>query len=317
LNRIKVITHCALHIIWRTKKKEHPGCELSAFALVCDVMAARRDNMMGLLEFALGSSNLNSEAETPTRNASVSDLVIGIDFGTTFTGVAYAHSLTGNSDNPRDLSRGQARLDAIAEKVVLIRAWPMANMHNAEKTPTVLAYEGGAVTAWGGKVRSTHQTKIEYFKLGLQPDASEHYGSSDANSASPLGGFLDDHEWRHPDLPNKEAIDYAADFLREVREYVLHHVLPRQLGQEFLRNERISYAITVPAIWSYKARDMTKTAAERAGIAQDSLVIITEPEAAALYCATTLSEVNLKEGDRFLICDAGGGTVVISNSFQF
>ena len=39
-------------------------------------------------------------------------------------------------------------------------------------------------------------------------------------------------------------------------------------------------------------------------------MLITEPEAAALYCATLCKEVDLKIGNRFLICDAGGGTVV-------
>lgn len=261
---------------------------------------------MDLLELGLSSAQL-SEYQTLTRNPSISELVIGIDFGTTYTGVAYAHSLTGNAD-PRDISHSQAQLDAIAEKVVLIRTWPMANMQNAEKTPTVLAYDDGAVTAWGGNVQSSHPTKIEFFKLGLQQGASEHYRST--NSASLLGGFLSDHEWRHPDLPTKTAVDYAADFLREIRQHVLDNVLPRQLGQEFLKNERISYAITVPAIWSYKARHLTKVAAERAGIPEDMLVIITEPEAAALYCATTSRTIKLKSGDCFLICDAGGGTVV-------
>jgi hypothetical protein len=41
-------------------------------------------------------------------------------------------------------------------------------------------------------------------------------------------------------------------------------------------------------------------------------MLITEPEAAALYCATLCKEVDLKIGNRFLICDAGGGTVVFT-----
>lgn len=246
---------------------------------------------------------------TSTINSPHSDLVIGIDFGTTFTGVAYAHSLTGALD-ARDLSRSQVELDTIVEKVILIKTWPMANMQNAEKTPTVLAYENGEVIAWGGKVKSTHATKIEHFKLGLQEGAGKHYRRRDDNSCSLLGGFLDNHDWYHPDLHGKSAVDFAADYLREVRNYVCHQTLPRQLGKEFLQHEHISYAITVPAIWSYKARDLTKQAAERAGIPSDAIEIIAEPEAAALYCASTCAEGNLKEGDCFLICDAGGGTVV-------
>ena len=46
------------------------------------------------------------------------------------------------------------------------------------------------------------------------------------------------------------------------------------------------------------------------GIWSDELILITEPEAAALYCATTCQEINLGDGDQFLVCDAGGATVV-------
>lgn len=258
----------------------------------------------------VGTAPRHSATHTPDRGPSpISDLVIGIDFGTTFTGVAYAHSLSGNV---KDITKTQAELDAIVDKVVLIKSWPMAGNQNAEKIPTILAYEGGNVSAWGGRVRQTNKTKVEYFKLGLQEGAGEHYRAREANvnSTSLLGGFLDNHNWRHPDLPNKKAVDYVQDYLREIRKHVLQTVLPRQLPPEFLKNERISYALTVPAIWSDKAKDLTRQAAEQAGIPRDMLAIISEPEAAALYCATTCREVSLGEGDCFLICDAGGGTVV-------
>lgn len=271
-----------------------------------------RSEASSVIENALSRAMVGSAHAKSTTS---SDLVIGIDFGTTFTGVAYAHSLTGEVDT-RDLSRTQAELDAVVEKVVIIKTWPMANMQNAEKTPTVLAYKNNEVTAWGGKVKPTHSTRVEYFKLGLQDGAANHYHSKGTNSNSLLGGFLDDHNWRHPNLPEKAAVDYAADYLKQVQDHVRNHALPRQLGREFLQNERISYALTVPAIWSYKARDLTKQAAERAGIPIDTLEIIPEPEAAALYCATTCREGNLRKGDRFLICDAGGGTVVLHSCFM-
>jgi molecular chaperone DnaK (HSP70) len=72
----------------------------------------------------------------------------------------------------------------------------------------------------------------------------------------------------------------------------------------------MSYIITVPAIWSDMAKNLTRKAASRAGFPDDKITLITEPEAAALYCATNSLEVDLYDGDRFLVCDAGGGTVV-------
>ncbi len=244
--------------------------------------------------------------------SSASELVIGIDFGTTHTGVAYSHWVPGMASNTQDVTRTQAALEAIAEKVVLIKGWPMADMYNLEKTPTVLAYENGGLIAWGGKVKPTHTTKIEFFKLGLQEGAGQHYRPQTDNlgSLALLGGFLDNPNWRHPNLPDKTAVDFVEDYLREIRRCVRYEILERQLGNEFLQNERLSYVLTVPAIWSYRARDLTRQAAERSGINGERLVIITEPEAAALYCAIVSRNLNLRQGDLFTICDAGGGTVV-------
>ena len=40
-----------------------------------------------------------------------------------------------------------------------------------------------------------------------------------------------------------------------------------------------------------------------------ALHIITEPEAAAMYALDVMDPHNLKVGDTFVLCDAGGGTV--------
>jgi len=106
-------------------------------------------------------------------------------------------------------------------------------------------------------------------------------------------------------------VDYARDFLQSVNDYVTQEILPTRYGARFLQNQTLSYVITVPAIWSDKAKQQTRQAAEEAGIDKYNLTLITEPEAAALYCATLCDEVDLESGDRFMICDARGGTVVI------
>ena len=63
-------------------------------------------------------------------------------------------------------------------------------------------------------------------------------------------------------------------------------------------------------MWSDAAQAKTRECAERAGMGRgDRLQIISEPEAAAIYTLDALDPHNVKIGDTFVLCDAGGGTV--------
>jgi len=241
---------------------------------------------------------MSSSADVPGYETS-SDLIVGIDFGTTYTGVAYAWSRPNNTD-----------VTTIAENIVVIREWPNSTSHYSDKTPTVIAYT--EPIKWGGNVRPIHQPQVRHFKLGLQNDIVRHYfGRESPPGSSPLK-FLSPYHSRHPMLSTKSPVDFAGDYLTCVHKFVKDEFLPRQFSGIFLRNQQISYVITVPAIWTDAAKALTRQAALKAGIPGDKLVFITEPEAAALFCATRSQEMNLVDGDHFLVVDAGGGTVVHS-----
>jgi molecular chaperone DnaK (HSP70) len=239
---------------------------------------------------------------------SKSDLVVAIDFGTTFSGVAYAHA-----SNAVDVIASISDMKKVAEKVTVVRTWPNQAGTFTDKTPTVLAYNSSP-PHWGMSVQPNDKPRAAYFKLGLQENVSQHYADEASLYAtmSMLGGYLIDHNWKHPDLPQKKPVDFTADYLTCLIDHILTEVLPRQFGADFLKNQKLSYVITVPAIWSDKAKELTRQAAVRAGIARKRLTLITEPEAAALFCATLCTDMDLREGDRFMVCDAGGGTVVCS-----
>jgi molecular chaperone DnaK (HSP70) len=229
---------------------------------------------------------------------SKSDLVIGIDFGTTFTGVAYSHSVQAV---PGDASK-------TAENVHVIKSWPSPNSSYMDKIPSIIAYNTDPPT-WGGNVKARDVPQVAHFKLGLQPSARDHYLRGSSHNETSALAFLES-DLSHPQLSGKKALDFAADYLTCVHTYVRDVLFPRQFGAAFLRNQQLSYVITVPAIWKDSAKALTREAATRAGIPNQNLELITEPEAAALYCATICNEVDLVVGDRFLVCDAGGGTVV-------
>ena len=264
--------------------------------------------MSGGKVFAM--SDYEQNQYTPESSfLSRADLVIGIDFGTTFSGVAYAHTgkITGKNST-------LAERRAIADKVVVVKSWPSAGA--LEKIPTQLSYKT-TPPLWGSKVlpEDEYEPRIAHFKLGLEESVGELYlgdprSKRQAAKTTALSSYLNNHDWYHPALPEMKAVDFAADYLSAICEYIVKVRLPTQFDEKFLQKQQISYVITVPAIWSDKAKELTTTAAVRAGIKRRQLMLITEPEAAALYCATFCDEVALKAGDRFLICDAGGGTVV-------
>lgn len=241
--------------------------------------------------FAFEFANVNLQTKP--------DLVIAIDFGTTYTGVGFALTAKAQGDDAAKIAENN---------IEVIKKWPNRNNSFADKTPTVLSYHT-TPPAWGGNVRPKDTPQVAYFKLGLQPGINAHYFPRSMRPAPSVLPFLDAN-YKHPDLPNKTALDFAADYLTRIHQYVIKTYFPEQYGAVFLKDLKIAYVITVPAIWKDPAKDLTRQAAVRAGIPQDNLELITEPEAAALYCATMCSEVNLSDRDCFLVCDAGGGTVV-------
>lgn len=69
-------------------------------------------------------------------------------------------------------------------------------------------------------------------------------------------------------------------------------------------------------MWSDRAKAAMREAAIRAGLVQrgdhpERLMLISEPEAAALYCEKKSEQFNLVHGQRFMICDAGGGMLLV------
>lgn len=89
----------------------------------------------------------------------------------------------------------------------------------------------------------------------------------------------------------------------------------------------------VPSKWDTKGIEMLREAGFRAGIVgrydvgvigRDQLRVMTEAQAASLHCAADVGLASMKNGQQFLVCDAGGGTVdiavhkvIISNFREF
>lgn len=112
----------------------------------------------------------------------------------------------------------------------------------------------------------------------------------------------------------KTATDLISDFLRVLWKHILE-TITRDRGEALLDALQFVIVITVPAIWKGYARQNMEKAAARAGMlnrrpaGETILSFVPEPEAAAL---SVLCEPGrqVKKDDMYLVCDAGGGTVV-------
>ncbi|KAI1323311.1 actin-like ATPase domain-containing protein [Xylariaceae sp. FL0255] len=227
-------------------------------------------------------------AEVEGNSRSKAQLIVGIDFGTTFSGVAFAFA-----------TNNEAKEDIISE-------WPGAGSYTKQKIPTVLYYDQyQKVVGWGPDIADALAPtgypkpgvqKVEWFKLQLMLSGNTYI---DPINLPPLP-------------PGKSEIDVAADYLFKLRQ-AMRAALQKTLGEVFNREERnIRYYLTVPAIWNDAGKAATRAAAIQAGFLRDEndnrLTLVSEPEAASLFCAKT-GLLNLKVHDAILIVDCGGGTV--------
>ncbi|PYI36946.1 actin-like ATPase domain-containing protein [Aspergillus indologenus CBS 114.80] len=223
-------------------------------------------------------------------------IIVGVDYGTTYTG----------DTDLRDIKH--------------ICNWPGPTKETeiVFKAPSRIAYPDGdlpaAVPKWGYEVQPG-MTAYSWTKLLLDSDTPwTQYDDSTLEYASQTGIL------QLP--PGRTAIGVVADYLTQVYQFTLK-TLAKQITEQALRITPIEFWFTVPAIWSDKAMDATRTAALRAGFGpsasrpEDRIFLISEPEAAAvtaLHKYTTCSMGGSVKADGVLVCDCGGGTVVSSIS---
>lgn len=85
---------------------------------------------------------------------------------------------------------------------------------------------------------------------------------------------------------NKTPMEVAGDYLGKLVAHA-QDVLTRRFST-VLETMDLEYILTVPAVWSDKAKDLTMQAAYRAGIPPASLRLLSEPEAAAVCAIRTV-----------------------------
>ncbi|KAJ5116879.1 Heat shock protein 70 family [Penicillium angulare] len=106
----------------------------------------------------------------------------------------------------------------------------------------------------------------------------------------------------------KKPVEVTADYLKKLVSH-LKEVLDRRGIGCLMKTMDVHYTLTVPAVWSDKAKDLTMQAACQAGIPKSNLYLLSEPEAAAVHALRAIQPDSIEMNDCFIVCDAGGGTV--------
>ncbi|HTJ69512.1 MAG TPA: Hsp70 family protein [Actinospica sp.] len=215
-------------------------------------------------------------------------IVAAIDFGTHGTGFAWAFSSARDDEPTR-------------RNIYMFDNWTSQPTTYVKNLSALLLDGSGGVVAWGYEAQKLFQTEsrehpeyeyAERFKMRLLPP-------EDAAGSGAAAG------------PGRSPQTLITAYLRSFYRFTLEQIIARSGVAE----DEITWCLTVPAIWKDRERQIMRDCAVAAGLPADTdrLLIAVEPEVAALYCRFDggYSEVG-DVGDRFMVVDAGGGTVDIT-----
>ncbi|KAL5333307.1 hypothetical protein BJX70DRAFT_403701 [Aspergillus crustosus] len=205
------------------------------------------------------------------------DIVVGVDFGMTCTGVSYSYGPHWPPPKP-------------------IQHWPgLLGTQIATKVPSHILYHASLPSPkWGFQCEEPPLPEAEtntrdikqYFKLNLDPD------------------FTDSR----PNAPTREeATRYFQDYISCVYAYVVGYfrkTMPR------FDACKVEFVFSVPTTWKDPRMVEELRSCVRFDGRQDHRAVIglTEAEAAAVY----VSGLHYQKNDVILVCDAGGGTTDVN-----
>ncbi|KAJ3466138.1 hypothetical protein MRS44_006796 [Fusarium solani] len=255
-----------------------PPGNTSCFILVC---------LLGRMDRSAVSAS-SPQSRTDTGNSREKFIAIGIDFGTTFSGVSWAFSE--QADNIHEISE-----------------WPGANEINQQEVqvPTVFDIDSDK---WGYQV-TPDMKPVKWFKPLL---LSYNDLAREENQEISQSKQLQDARTQLSKNRKITAIDLVGRYLKKLWDHT-YAMLKTMMKIDDIP---LRVAITVPANWPDHARKALRQAATLAGITAKGpngapiLNLVREPEAATQSIMREHGLVDeIKPGDSFIVCDAGGGTV--------
>jgi hypothetical protein len=208
---------------------------------------------------------------------------------------------------PTDRYSGVAwatKVDLENREINPITSWPGTGLDEG-KAPTELCYDEAGELLWGFDI-PPDVDRFSWFKLlllrteDLDPDIQSYSVLTRMRSMLEESG--------------RTAVELVTAYLRLLWSHTMS-TIERARGEVVLEALVIHVVITVPAIWKGYARQAMEDAAKAAGILEHRLAgptnvtIVPEPEAAALSALLDRAD-GVQVGNVYVVCDAGGGTVV-------
>ncbi|KAK1066326.1 hypothetical protein LTR74_007213 [Friedmanniomyces endolithicus] len=276
----------------------------------------------GIASLALTAKSVPALHLNPSSRSGRPRFVIGVDYGTSYSGERYIVLAP-------PLSRTLKLLIALSfvrcyrahpEDVNVVRSWP--GRDGEWKVPSRIAYPSEnerinlSDNAWGYLVEP-NMTSSSWTKLLLQYDTERKVRFREDSGDDPT---VDIHL-----PPGLSAYDVATDFLHELYIW-LTRTLIRHFSNEVLDHTPMDCWLTVPDTGSDQACSALRAAAHAAGFASrdgDTCTLISESAAGALNFFQEASKPHwtwskwpkertdelLQTKSRVMICDCGGGSV--------
>jgi len=223
-------------------------------------------------------------------------IVIGIDVGTTQSGVAFAFLQKGAN-----------------QAIHRVTQWPgQEAQHQQSKIPTLVWYDLDKKAVSFGAEALSHQAEedaednhwklAKHFKLHLHP--------SDMKTK---------HDLKLDPLPSGVSLrqvysDFLGYLLKHTRSFFEDRIIDgKQIWESY--QPTMEVVIAHPNGWSIREQTFLRSAAVEAGFtdkaaAPTKIRFVTEAEASVHFCIHHTNLGNrLQTGSKFAVCDAGGSTV--------
>lgn len=236
------------------------------------------------------------------QELSVSDTryVVGIDLGTTHTVLSYVDTEAGDEGAPR------VKVLAIAQTVAPSKVEPRDNLPSFLYLAAGPEFPQGALDLPWAKARAYTVGELARSQGAAVParlvaSAKSWLCHPGVDRTAPL------LPWQAPEeVPRLSPLDASARYLEHLRD-----AWNEQMAGDdpFASLEGQEVYLTVPASFDAVARDLTLTAARRAGLS--NVTLLEEPQA-AFYAWLGHQRDRWRDmlgvGDVVLVCDIGGGT---------